>query len=59
MAPAAVDAIRAHFRDMAVDTSNYDLIVTGDLGWVGYKLANELFLKHNVRIPRKNSSTAG
>ena len=51
MAPAAVDTIRAHFRDMAVDASHYDLIVTGDLGKVGYKLANELFLKHNVRIP--------
>ena len=32
MAPAAVDTITAHFRDLNRDTDYYDLIATGDLG---------------------------
>ena len=35
MAPAALSTIRAHFEDMNLDASDYDLIVTGDLGQVG------------------------
>lgn len=35
MAPAAMATIEAHFRDLNVDASNYDLIVTGDLGQLG------------------------
>ncbi|MDD3270420.1 MAG: stage V sporulation protein AD [Syntrophomonadaceae bacterium] len=50
MAPAAVDTIQAHFRDLQIDPGYYDLIVTGDLAKVGYKLASELFNKHNVPI---------
>ncbi len=50
MAPAAVDTIQAHFRDLQVDPDHYDLIVTGDLAKVGYSLANDLFEKHKVPI---------
>ena len=32
MAPAAVDTIMAHFRDMQISPGYYDLIATGDLG---------------------------
>ncbi|MGG0740840.1 stage V sporulation protein AD [Niallia taxi] len=35
MAPAAADTIQAHFNDLGVDASHYDLIVTGDLGKIG------------------------
>ncbi len=35
MAPAAFATIKAHFEDLSVDDSYYDLIVTGDLGQVG------------------------
>ncbi|MEW5784627.1 MAG: stage V sporulation protein AD [Bacillota bacterium] len=51
MAPAAVDTIQAHLRDLAVDPSHYDLIITGDLGKVGYQLAAELFQKQGVNLP--------
>ena len=35
MAPAALATIRAHFNDMKRSASDYDLIVTGDLGQLG------------------------
>jgi stage V sporulation protein AD len=51
MAPAAVDTIEAHFRDLNIDPSYYDLIATGDLGIVGHKVATELLNKHGLKIP--------
>ena len=51
MAPAAVDTIEAHFRDLNIDSTYYDLIATGDLGKVGHETANELFKKHNINMP--------
>ncbi|MCM3699060.1 stage V sporulation protein AD [Paenibacillus macerans] len=50
MAPAAVDTIQAHLRDLEITPSYYDLIVTGDLSKVGYAIANDLFNRHNVPI---------
>lgn len=51
MAPAAVDTIEAHFRDLDISPSYYDLIATGDLGKVGHKIAGDLLLEHGFRIP--------
>lgn len=51
MAPAAVDTIEAHFRDLNIDASYYDLIATGDLGKVGHEIANALFEKHGINMP--------
>ncbi len=50
MAPAAVDTIQAHCRDLNLTPGHYDLIVTGDLAKVGYELAIELFEKHKMPI---------
>lgn len=50
MAPAAVDTIQAHFRDLQIEPGYYDLIVTGDLSKVGYAIANELFDKNKFPI---------
>ncbi|WP_042273500.1 stage V sporulation protein AD [[Clostridium] dakarense] len=52
MAPAAVDTIEAHFRDLNIDASHYDLIATGDLGKVGHELANTLLEKHGINMPK-------
>lgn len=52
MAPAAVDTIEAHFRDLNIDPSHYDLIATGDLGSVGHRIAGDLLEKHGLKIPR-------
>ncbi len=51
MAPAAVDTITAHFRDLGISPSNYDLIATGDLGRTGHKIASDLLKKHGINIP--------
>lgn len=50
MAPAAVDTISAHFRDLALPADYYDLIVTGDLAKVGLQIATDLLRKHNLPI---------
>lgn len=50
MAPAAVDTITAHFRDTQRSFADYDLVVTGDLGHVGYEIAHDLFLKHGINV---------
>ena len=42
MAPAAADTIAAHFRESGTKPTDYDVIVTGDLGAIGSKLAVEL-----------------
>lgn len=51
MAPAAVDTITAHFRDLRVSSGDYDLIATGDLGRVGHRIAVDLLKKHGLEIP--------
>lgn len=51
MAPAAVDTIEAHFRDMSIDPSYYDVIATGDLGRVGHRIASDLLTEHGLKIP--------
>lgn len=42
MAPAAVDTITAHFRDLRINPREYDIIATGDLGRVGHEIASDL-----------------
>lgn len=59
MAPAAVDTIQAHFRDMGRAPADYDLIVTGDLSSVGYPIAKDLFEKHGVPIQDTNYNDCG
>ena len=51
MAPAAVDTIETHFRDLNIDASYYDLIATGDLGKVGHELAISLLKTHGIEMP--------
>ena len=41
MAPAAYSTIRAHLDDLKTAVSEYDLIVTGDLGQLGMNLLQE------------------
>lgn len=46
MAPAAWDTIMQNFRDLGVDETYYDKIITGDLGEVGQKILLD-FMKHD------------
>lgn len=59
MAPAAADTIIAHFRDLQLDPSHYDLIVTGDLGRVGHDTAFELINKSGLELKRKQFQDCG
>ena len=42
MAPAAADTLAAHLREQNRTVSDYDMIVTGDLGSFGSEMFNEL-----------------
>lgn len=59
MAPAAVDTIEAHLRDLQIQPGYYDLIVTGDLSKVGYDIARELFKKHKIPMQQTEYSDCG
>ncbi|MDP4117979.1 MAG: stage V sporulation protein AD [Bacillota bacterium] len=50
MAPSAVDTLKAHFSDTGFSPSDYDLIVTGDLGVLGKTLLCELMDRENIDI---------
>lgn len=59
MAPAAVDTIEAHFRDLNISPDHYDLIATGDLGKVGHRIASDLLTKHGLEIPVEKLTDCG
>ncbi|HEY2495194.1 MAG TPA: stage V sporulation protein AD [Paenibacillus sp.] len=59
MAPAAVDTIEAHFRDLNIGPEYYDLIVTGDLSKIGYEIACDLFEKHKIPIHNTTYNDCG
>lgn len=59
MAPAAVDTLEAHFRDLDRDPNYYDLIATGDLGRVGHRIAGDLLKKHGYNIPEEIFTDCG
>ncbi|HJA63382.1 MAG TPA: stage V sporulation protein AD [Candidatus Intestinimonas stercoravium] len=50
MAPAAYDTLTAHFADTGRRPSDYDLIVTGDLGSLGLELLQDLFHMDGVEF---------
>lgn len=59
MAPAAVDTIEAHFRDLRLGETEYDLILTGDLGKVGLPTAVDLLAKHGLELPPDRVNDCG
>ncbi len=52
MAPAAVDTIRAHFKDTGFKPEDYDLIITGDLGHIGHEIVLELMQKEGYDMSK-------
>lgn len=59
MAPAAVDTIESHFRELQIDPSHYDLIATGDLGKIGHRIAGDLLTAHGIKIPVEKLTDCG
>jgi stage V sporulation protein AD len=50
MAPAAADLIECNLRDFGVSPDYYDVIATGDLGYVGRSLVCEMLEEKGIRL---------
>lgn len=50
MAPAAADTLAAHFKDTGRNPSDYDLILTGDLGEIGSDLLKDMLNEQGFDI---------
>ena len=48
MAISAYDTMKTHFKDLNIDASYYDLIVTGDLSMFGKSTLIDLFERDNI-----------
>ena len=55
MAPAALETLCAHFRDLGSKPSDYDLILTGDLGQVGGEVLVDLMAKEGYDLRCKKT----
>ena len=59
MAPAVFDTICVHLSDTGRTAEDYDLIATGDLGWIGKNLLMELFRRANISMPDEKLTDCG
>lgn len=50
MAPAAYETLKNHFTDTGRRPSDYDAILTGDLGRIGHEILVDLFKKDGVKL---------
>ncbi len=50
MAPAAMDTLLYHFRDTGHKPSDYDLIISGDLGHIGKEIVIDLMKKEGYDL---------
>lgn len=50
MAPAAADTLARHFKDFGVPPSHYDMIVTGDLGAIGRRIAIDILESKGLAV---------
>lgn len=50
MAPAAADLIEANLKDFGVTPEYYDVIATGDLGYVGRSLVCDMLEEKGIRL---------
>ena len=58
-APAVADTILAHFADTGRDFSDYDRVITGDLGWIGRNILKELLKERGVEAPDDKLADCG
>lgn len=55
MAPAACETIKSFFTDTQTKPSDYDLILTGDLGRIGSELLLQLLQQEHIDITRQHN----
>ena len=58
MAPAAADTLKTHFRDTGFMPSDYDMILTGDLGTLGKEILIDLMMHEGIDL-RDNYDDCG
>lgn len=54
MAIAAFDTFKRHFIELNIDYSYYDLVLTGDLSFVGKNIFEKLLKEENIKIKEYN-----
>ena len=54
MAPAAADTIMTHFKETGLSPSDYDLIVSGDLGTLGSRIMKDLLWEKGFDIEKQH-----
>lgn len=59
MAPAAADTLITHFQDMETKPTDYDLVLTGDLGKHGKKLLEILMKDEGYQLPEDTYNDCG
>ncbi len=55
MAPAAVSTLTRYFRESSTTPADYDLIVTGDLGWEGSRILCDLMCAEGQDISDRHN----
>ena len=50
MAPAAAETIACHLQDTGWDPESFDLILTGDLGAIGFQLCRDELAGKNIHL---------
>jgi stage V sporulation protein AD len=50
MAQAAYNTLSTHFQDLGIRPDYYDIIVTGDLGFVGHSIVLDFFMRDGIDI---------
>jgi len=55
MAPSAADTIKAYFKETNHSPEDFDMIVTGDLGYYGSDILRELLLFEDIDIRDKHT----
>lgn len=59
MAPAAADTLIAHFKDTQRTPSDYTRVISGDLGFVGSRILQELMQKNDFPLPAEQYMDCG
>lgn len=54
MAPAAADLIEQHLKDFGTAVTHYDRIITGDLGYVGSEILQDILKQKGIDISRQH-----
>ena len=55
MAPACADTIKRYFAESGRDACDFDLIVTGDLGYEGSEILKDLLLREGIDIRERHA----